>query len=637
MRPKEGLVLYSNNILKIIIAVVISLWTSVPRVIAAPAVAQQPAAWNWPEVSRAVIVPDVHGAYDALVRLLQATGVVDEDLKWSGGDTHLVSLGDLLDRGGDSRAVMDLLIRLQEEAPQADGRVHVLLGNHEQMNLTGDLRYVSAGEFAAFAEDESSEMRNKALGDFAASNPDLSPEQSLAAFNDRYPPGYFAHRQAFRPDGRYGKWLLSLPTIIVINDTAFVHGGLPSVTATWTSEQLNTSFRQDLKRYLQVWQLLVARGALPDDEPGSMLEPLVTGEMIENPSKCLQERAFACEKIEGDAELQGLMEEFVLLSGSPVNSDEAPFWYRGSVYCRDILERPVLDDYLRTLGAERLVVGHTPTSDRRIRSIRDGEVIMTDTGMLVNYYKGRPAALIMQKGKLAVQYLDPPELAAPLAGFGPVAYGIARDGLEQALAEGVVTAIDRESGASYWHVTLQFEGRSIATRFFPGGRRGKAKQELAAYALDRLLGTELVAATVPRRVEGNDGALQLVYPQEISEQARLEANLAIDGWCPMAEQVQLMNVFDLLIGNTGRSTSNILHTKGDWTLRLSEHELAFSTTRRLPGQLRDDTVILAPGVTAALARLDPALLDAALGDYLDKKRIRALLARRDEILQKFGS
>ena len=629
--------LYRNNILRIIIAMAIGLPILVPRVIAAPTPAQQSVEWNWPEVGRAVIVPDVHGAYDALVRLLQATAVVGEDLKWSGGDTHLVSLGDLLDRGGNSRAVMDLLMRLQEEAPQTGGRVHALFGNHEQMNLIGDLRYVSAGEFAAFAEDESPEMRNEALRDFAASNPDLGPEQSLAAFDDRYPPGYFGHRQAFRPEGRYGKWLLSLPTIIVINDTAFVHGGLPKGTATWTSEQLNTSFRQDLKRYLQVWRELVARGALPDDEPGSTLEPLVTDEMIENPSKCLEERAFECEKIEGDGELQGLMEEFVLLSGSPANSDEAPYWYRGSVYCRDILERPVLDEYLRTLGAERVVVGHTPTSDRRVRSIRDGKVIMTDTGMLVNYYKGRPAALIMQNGKLAVQYLEPLELAAPLAGFGPVAYGIARDGLEQALAEGVVTAIDRESGASYWHVTLDFEGRSVAARFFPGGRRGTAKQELAAYALDRLLGTELVAATVPRRVEGTDGALQLVFPKEISEQARLEAILAVGGWCPMAEQVQLMNVFDLLIANAGRSASNILHTRGDWTLRLSEHGLAFSPTRRLPAQLRDDAVILAPGVAAALARLDPAQLAAALGDYLDKKRIRALLARRDEILQKFGS
>ena len=206
-----------------------------------------------------------------------------------------------------------------------------------------------------------------------------------------------------------------------------------------------------------------------------------------------------------------------------MNGYDAPFWYRGSVYCRDILERPVLDEYLRTLGAERVVVGHTPTTDRRVRSIRDGKVIMTDTGMLVNYYQGRPAALVMENGKLLVQYLDPVEQLAPLSGFGPVAYGLEQARLERALTDGVITAVDKESGESYWRVTLDFAGKSIEARFFRGGRRGTAKQELAAYALDRLLGTELIAATVSRRVEGTEGALQLVYPHEISEQARVEA------------------------------------------------------------------------------------------------------------------
>ena len=62
-----------------------------------------------------------------------------------------MSLGDLLDRGGDSRKVMDLLMRLQREASAAGGQMHVVLGNHEAMNLLGDLRYVVAAEYAAYA------------------------------------------------------------------------------------------------------------------------------------------------------------------------------------------------------------------------------------------------------------------------------------------------------------------------------------------------------------------------------------------------------------------------------------------------------------------------------------------------------
>ena len=80
---------------------------------------------RWTEIPRIVAFGDVHGAYDQLVTALKAAAVIDDALDWSGADTHLVSLGDLLDRGADSRQVLDLLIRLQSEALQAGGRVHI--------------------------------------------------------------------------------------------------------------------------------------------------------------------------------------------------------------------------------------------------------------------------------------------------------------------------------------------------------------------------------------------------------------------------------------------------------------------------------------------------------------------------------
>ena len=627
---------HSRRVLALACAAAICLPALLACASAAETAAQETPAWHWKNVPRVVIVGDVHGAYDELVGLLQATGIVDDSLDWSGGDAHLISLGDLLDRGSDSRAAMDLLIRLQEQAPSAGGRAHVVLGNHEQMNLIGDLRYVSAGEFAAFADDETPEMLDEALREFVAANPDLSAEERMGAFASRYPAGYFAHREAFRPDGRYGRWLLSLPTIIVVNGTAFVHGGLPQVTSGWTAEQLNNTFSQELKRYLETWRELVAQGALPDDEPGSGQQPIVTGEMIENPSTCIEDRAFACEKIEGNGELQALMEEFIRLSASPVNGYDAPFWYRGSVYCRDILERPVLDQYLQTLGAVRVVVGHTPTTDSRVRSIRDDKVIMADTGMFVDYYKGRPAALVMQDKELLVYYQGSPQQSAPLPGFGPVAYGLEESRLEEALTQGVIATVDKASAEAYWRITLDFEGEQIEARFFPGGRAGTANLELAAHALDRLLGTELIAATVARRVDDTEGALQIVYPGEISEQQRLEASLGFTGWCPMPDQLQLMYLFDLLTANAGRSVANVLYSNDDWTLRLTGHGLAFDRAGRLSPALPDDAITLAPGVAAALRRLDEGGLEAALGEYLDKRRIRALLSRRDAILQKFS-
>ena len=87
-----------------------------------PAVAQA-AQVQWNGVERVVAFADVHGAYTELVTLLRETGIVDARDRWAAGQTHVVSLGDLLDRGADSRKVMDLLMRLQGEAQI--GRAHV--------------------------------------------------------------------------------------------------------------------------------------------------------------------------------------------------------------------------------------------------------------------------------------------------------------------------------------------------------------------------------------------------------------------------------------------------------------------------------------------------------------------------------
>ena len=104
--------------------------------------------------------------YEATQSMLRQAGVIDEDLGWAGARTHLVIVGDVLDRGPDSRDAMDLLMRLEVEAESAGGMVHVLVGNHEAMNLVGDLRYVAKEEFSAFAGEETGEERARWLAEF---------------------------------------------------------------------------------------------------------------------------------------------------------------------------------------------------------------------------------------------------------------------------------------------------------------------------------------------------------------------------------------------------------------------------------------------------------------------------------------
>src|SRR5687767_12990457 len=100
-------------------------------------------------VDRIVAVGDLHGDYDAFLTVLRDTGLIDQKTKWAGSKTHLVVTGDVLDRGPDSRKILDLVIQLEKKARSDGGYVHSLIGNHEAMNVYGDLRYTSEAEYEA--------------------------------------------------------------------------------------------------------------------------------------------------------------------------------------------------------------------------------------------------------------------------------------------------------------------------------------------------------------------------------------------------------------------------------------------------------------------------------------------------------
>ena len=224
--------------------------------------------WHFSDVERVVAFSDVHGDFDAMVATLQSAEVIDSELGWSGGKTNFVLIGDILDRGPGSRAAMDLLIRLEKEAESAGGRVHILLGNHEIMNMIGDLRYVHSGEYAAFAEEETAAVRDFWYEAYIEErvNPGQESEHARIWFDKAYPAGFFALNQAFSPDGQYGKWLKNKPMIVVVNDSAFVHGGLSPTVAEVGLQGINGDLLGDVRLYAQKMQVLIeAHVLLPTD------------------------------------------------------------------------------------------------------------------------------------------------------------------------------------------------------------------------------------------------------------------------------------------------------------------------------------------------------------------------------------
>ncbi len=640
---------------------IVALVLFYPFHLLSPLYANEPnTPWQWSNVDRIVVIPDVHGAFTELKKLLVASGVINDALVWIGGKTHLVSLGDLLDRGADSRQVMDLLIRLQQEAALQGGQVHVVAGNHEIMNLMGDLRYVSVGEFAAFFGSKSVAERDKAYTEFVGRSSEQVAlsflgggfqgterhEKDREEFNDLFPAGYFGHHDAFSPSGYYGKWLLSLPAVIVINQTAFVHGGLPAVMATADIEKLNSQFSTGMKRYFMLWDELIDLGLMPKYSTDSTPTLANKALRIAAPSTCIKSQKAECRRERGKArdeqrnpspEALKKLNEFVDLAGSSILGVDGPLWYRGSIRCNSVLELPTLESALANLNATRVVVGHTPTTDRRVHSIRDGRVIMLDTGMLVSRYQGRPASLIIEGSHFQAQYLNPSERTPLLVGGGNGPYPLSNDQLREALVYSTPTNIEKKWFGRPWSIEISYQGVVLNSLFYPSDKKNTHNYELAAYALDQQLGLDIVLLTVERSINGVDGAIQLLPPRVLDEQTRLRKGFAIGGWCPIQPQYDLMAAFDLIIGNRVRSNSNFGYDSRYWLLWVNGHQKAFETHTSLPGIGKKSGFALSAAVANALIGMTEQNLELAVGKWLDGTQRTAILARRDALLASWGT
>jgi hypothetical protein len=577
--------------------------------------------WQYSDAERIVAVSDIHGAYDALVATLQNAEVLDAELGWSGGPTHLVIVGDILDRGPDSREAMDLLMRLETEAETAGGMVHVLIGNHEAMNLVGDLRYVSREEFADFAGEETEAERERWLAEYASDKSaagDISDELRRE-FDERFPAGYFAHRREFEADGRYGAWLLSQPVVVVINGTAFVHGGLSPMIADIGLDGVNATLAGELEQYVENLEPLYDAGVLtPMDN--FYAHPRILQNYM--PS------------VDADAALLDLVAETRELAASDVHAPDGPLWYRGNVACCRLVEEERLQAALDEIGATRVVIGHTPTQGRRILERFDGDIIEVDTGMLTERYGGSGNALIIEGGRLAVVSEDSEEITTPQphprqVGSRPGGF-LSADATEALLAAGEISN-EREDAAGRTLVTVSDGKRSLDAVFVKRENK-ETYPDLAAYRLDRLLELDMVPVTVKRSLGRHEGSLQFLPPQLMTEKERSEAGRGGSANCPLAQQWSAMYVFDVLIFNEGRTPARINYRTDDWQLILVGHDRAFSNDRDRPRHLERVDLEVGEGWRAALRALTDDVIEREFDGLLDTRRRNALAARRDALL-----
>lgn len=175
-----------------------------------------------PKVKKVIVFGDIHGDYNLVIRLLLLSDLITETeglIKWTGENTHLVQVGDQIDRcrptsgvscydlitdkdeASDIR-ILKLFTELDSQAILSGGRVISLLGNHEIMNALGDLSYTSRkgiDEFVGYV-DNTGKTHHSGISGRAA---------------------------AFRPGGEYGKFLGCTRNVcVIIGSNLFMHAGV---------------------------------------------------------------------------------------------------------------------------------------------------------------------------------------------------------------------------------------------------------------------------------------------------------------------------------------------------------------------------------------------------------------------------
>jgi hypothetical protein len=156
-----------------------------------------------PAPKRLVAIGDLHGDLAGARAALRTAGAIDASDRWIGGDLVVVQTGDLLDRGGDEQAIMDLLFRLEGEATAAGGALILLLGNHELMNGALDFHYVTADGYTDFDDIPGLDVARWANVPAAARN----------------------RVAALAPGGLYAKKLARHDVVAIVGDTVFSHAG----------------------------------------------------------------------------------------------------------------------------------------------------------------------------------------------------------------------------------------------------------------------------------------------------------------------------------------------------------------------------------------------------------------------------
>jgi hypothetical protein len=190
-----------------------------------------------PAVERIVVLGDIHGDWDMLMKTLKVGNVINDDGDWIGGETVVVQVGDQVDRcrysgvpcnkkgatefdEGNDWKILQYMTKLHKQATKKGGAVYSLLGNHEIMNVEGDFRYVSYEGLREFDNYTYEDENGKKVT--------IKDGKEARAF-------------AFKPGNEIAEFLACTRQVaLIIGSNLFVHAGiLPKIAKKYSVKNIN--------------------------------------------------------------------------------------------------------------------------------------------------------------------------------------------------------------------------------------------------------------------------------------------------------------------------------------------------------------------------------------------------------------
>ena len=279
-----------------------------------------------PKKTRVVVVPDIHGDLLRFRQTLIAAELITTTppYHWlTNNHDTLVILGDMVDRGPDTKKVLESIMTWSKEAIQNGGQIIPLLGNHELMALSGVQRYVSNQDFVTFGGEE----------------------QRKAAFSKQSP---------------LGQWLRCLNLIVTINQDVFVHAGLlpqwiTSMDMMDTNKDTNKNTNKETNKDKNIDATIQHNNYNNDyDQDGALITSI------------------------NDRGRDALLHE---RWKDPIFKSDGPLWTRLLARGDESKICSILQTTLSKLNVTRMIVGHT-RQHIQIGSRCNGQLLLIDTGTI---------------------------------------------------------------------------------------------------------------------------------------------------------------------------------------------------------------------------------------------------------------